>query len=55
MGCDADTANDAVSPASGNLGGIGTDPVFNRISSLYDKNALASDFYNTSRVRTWHG
>jgi hypothetical protein len=50
VGCDADTANDAVSPYSGDLGGIGNDPIFNRVSSLYDKGAVASDFYNTSKV-----
>ncbi|GFR50777.1 hypothetical protein Agub_g13042 [Astrephomene gubernaculifera] len=48
VGCDSDTSNDNRTPNSGDLGGIGNDPVFNRHSELYASSAIAGDFYNTS-------
>ncbi|EFJ51847.1 hypothetical protein VOLCADRAFT_87436 [Volvox carteri f. nagariensis] len=42
-GCDARTFKVVL---SGNLGGIGNDPVFSRVSSLYDATLRSSDWYN---------
>lgn len=33
---------------SGDLGGLGSDPVFNARSAIYDKTQNVSDWYNTS-------
>ncbi|PNH11248.1 hypothetical protein TSOC_001938, partial [Tetrabaena socialis] len=46
VGCDADLSNDDRGLASGDLGGIGNDPIFNRHSTLYESTIEPANYYN---------
>ncbi|KXZ51178.1 hypothetical protein GPECTOR_13g665 [Gonium pectorale] len=49
VGCDASADNDDRAPASGDLGGIGNDPVFNRHSDLFNSEMDPGRYYNLTK------
>ncbi|KAG2491872.1 hypothetical protein HYH03_009825 [Edaphochlamys debaryana] len=49
VGCDDDSSNDLRLSLSGDLGGIGTDPAYNRHSPLYNETLDPASYYNMTQ------
>jgi hypothetical protein len=49
-GCDNSSAYNQRSPSAGDMGPIGSDPVYSVHSALYLAKAQPGDYYNTSQV-----